>query len=88
MSPFGYKKVLIIGATSGIGEALAEKFVREGIEVVTTGRREDRLKVFTEKNGGSYEVFDITKLQEIPQFVEKYVFIILPPDEIPTMKMC
>ncbi|KAK6502908.1 hypothetical protein TWF481_007949 [Arthrobotrys musiformis] len=71
MSNFNYKKVLIVGATSGIGQALAERFIKEGIQVVITGRREDRLKAFTEQNGGSYEVFDITKLQEIPKFVEK-----------------
>ncbi|RVD88391.1 uncharacterized protein DFL_002578 [Arthrobotrys flagrans] len=71
MASFNYKKVLIIGATSGIGEALAERFVKEGIQVVVTGRREDRLKAFTEQNVGAYEAFDITKLQEIPKFVEK-----------------
>ncbi|KAK6351005.1 hypothetical protein TWF718_004183 [Orbilia javanica] len=71
MSNFNYKKVLIIGATSGIGQALAEKFLKEGIQVVVTGRREDRLRTFAEQNGGAYEVFDLTKLQDIPKFVEK-----------------
>ncbi|KAK6361758.1 hypothetical protein TWF730_005473 [Orbilia blumenaviensis] len=71
MSNFNYKKILIIGATSGIGQALAEKFIEQGIQVVVTGRREDRLKTFTEQKGGSYEVFDLTKLQEIPSFVDK-----------------
>ncbi|KAK6534413.1 hypothetical protein TWF281_005738 [Arthrobotrys megalospora] len=71
MSNFNYKKVLIIGATSGIGQALAERFIKEGIQVVVTGRREDRLKTFTDQNGGAYEVFDITRLEDIPQFVEK-----------------
>ncbi|KAF3933491.1 hypothetical protein ABW19_dt0208035 [Dactylella cylindrospora] len=71
MLPFTYNKVLVIGATSGIGQALATKFVQEGIEVVITGRREERLKAFVGEHGGSYEVFDITKLNEIPQFIEK-----------------
>ncbi|EPS43942.1 hypothetical protein H072_2189 [Dactylellina haptotyla CBS 200.50] len=71
MSNFNYNKVLIIGATSGIGQALAAKFIKEGIKVVITGRREDRLKAFTAENGGDFEVFDITQLSDIPQFVEK-----------------
>ncbi|KAF3280270.1 hypothetical protein TWF970_003013 [Orbilia oligospora] len=71
MSNFNYKKVLVIGATSGIGQALAERFLKEGIQVVVTGRREDRLRAFTEQNGGAYEVFDTTKLQDIPKFVER-----------------
>ena len=37
------KKVIIIGATSGIGKGLAERFLREGNTVGITGRREDKL---------------------------------------------
>ncbi|KAJ6262264.1 hypothetical protein Dda_3070 [Drechslerella dactyloides] len=71
MSGFNYKKVLVTGATSGIGKAFAERLVKEGIAVVVTGRREDRLKAFVEQNGGDYEAFDLAKLGEIPQFVAK-----------------
>ncbi|MCB0260950.1 MAG: SDR family NAD(P)-dependent oxidoreductase [Calditrichae bacterium] len=38
------KKAIIIGATSGIGRALAEKLSREGYELGLTGRREALLK--------------------------------------------
>ena len=38
------KKVIIIGATSGIGKGLAERFLREGNTVGITGRREDKLQ--------------------------------------------
>ena len=34
------KKVIIIGATSGIGKGLAERFLREGNTVGITGRRD------------------------------------------------
>jgi Short-chain alcohol dehydrogenase of unknown specificity len=37
------KIALITGATSGIGEAAAVKFAEKGIDVIVTGRREERL---------------------------------------------
>ena len=40
------KVVLITGATSGFGEATAERFVKEGYSVVITGRRKERLDAF------------------------------------------
>ncbi|MFM7727670.1 MAG: SDR family NAD(P)-dependent oxidoreductase, partial [Flavobacteriales bacterium] len=34
---------LITGATSGFGKATAERFAREGWNIIITGRREERL---------------------------------------------
>ncbi|KAI5863824.1 hypothetical protein GGS23DRAFT_515892 [Durotheca rogersii] len=45
MAPL-YEKALIVGATSGIGEALAAKLLAEGTSVVVTGRRRERLDAF------------------------------------------
>ena len=43
------KVVVITGASSGIGKALAEKYAQEGWNLVLAARREDRLKELQEK---------------------------------------
>ena len=43
------KIVLITGATSGFGEATAEKFARAGYKVIITGRRKERLDALKER---------------------------------------
>ncbi len=68
MAPL-YKKALIVGATSGIGKALAAKLVREGTPVIITGRRRERLDAFVAEHGSgnaSAVALDITQLNEIP----------------------
>lgn len=68
-----YNKVLIIGATSGIGLAYAEQVIQDGKKVIITGRRKENLDEFVSKHGSDKVdaiPFDITKLQEIPKFVE------------------
>ncbi|KAF2092029.1 short-chain dehydrogenase/oxidoreductase [Saccharata proteae CBS 121410] len=69
--PFPYKKVLVVGATSGIGEALATKLVSQGIKVVVAGRRKEKLDAFVRTHGSdkaSAVVFDVTQLAQIPSF--------------------
>ncbi|KAG0137822.1 hypothetical protein HOY82DRAFT_546799 [Tuber indicum] len=75
---FAYKSILVVGATSGIGYGLSEKFLAEGRKVVLVGRRKDRLEEFVEKYEGKYGkemmgyyVFDVTKLEEIGSWVER-----------------
>jgi short-subunit dehydrogenase involved in D-alanine esterification of teichoic acids len=74
--PFNYKKVLVVGATSGIGKALATKMVSDGIFVIAVGRRKERLDAFVEKHGkdkADAVEFDITKLADIPQFAANII---------------
>lgn len=58
------KKVIIIGATSGIGKGLAERFLREGNTVGITGRREDKLQEICSQNKNCFIVFPM--LPKIP----------------------
>ena len=73
--PFQYKKVLVVGATSGIGQSLASRFVQEGSYVIAVGRRKEKLEEFVHEHGhdkASAVPFDTTELQKIPNFVTKY----------------
>ena len=71
------KKVLITGATSGIGKATAERFAKRGFDLIITGRREDRLNTIAEKLRKKYAVkvfelvFDIRQLKEVKKAVAK-----------------
>lgn len=72
--PFPYKTVLITGATSGIGLALAERMISAGIFVITIGRRKDRLEALAEKYGSekvAAEPFDVSDLDAMPAWVEQ-----------------
>jgi NADP-dependent 3-hydroxy acid dehydrogenase YdfG len=68
---FSYKHVLLIGATSGIGKAMANRLVQAGLKVTAVGRRRDRLDEFVKKYGENKArgvVFDISNLEAIPKF--------------------
>ncbi|KAL4979711.1 hypothetical protein BDW66DRAFT_157162 [Aspergillus desertorum] len=68
---FPYKHILVIGATSGIGRAMAERFVENGAKVTVVGRRKERLDAFVSKYGedkAQSMVFDITQTDKIPEF--------------------
>ena len=53
----------MVGATSGIGEALAHKMASSNIHVIAVGRRQSRLDAFTAQHGASASssyAFDIS----------------------------
>ncbi len=54
--------ILITGATSGFGQATARRFVKEGWEVIGTGRRAERLEALAQELGSAFHgaAFDVT----------------------------
>ena len=66
------KKVLITGATGGIGNALVEKFYNLGSQIVATGTNElklENLKSIYPKI--HIEKFKLDEHEKIEQFIEK-----------------
>lgn len=72
---FPYKHLLVIGATAGIGKALAARLVESGAKVTVVGRRQDLLDEFLHTVGAARvkgERFDIGELAQIPDFAARY----------------
>lgn len=73
---YSEKTALITGATSGFGAAIAERFTREGMRVIITGRRADRLEELKEKLIRSHGVeiltlnFDVRNKLEVDAAME------------------
>ncbi|KAE8383007.1 CobW/HypB/UreG, nucleotide-binding domain-containing protein [Aspergillus bertholletiae] len=70
---FPYKHFLLIGATSGIGRAMADRLIESGAKVTAVGRRQDRLDEFVRQHGedkASAIAFDISKTDQAPQFAK------------------
>ena len=65
------KTALITGATSGIGEAVAEAFAKEKFRLILTGRRVERLNSLTSRLVKKYEVnvlplnFDVREMVQV-----------------------
>ncbi|MDV6238228.1 SDR family NAD(P)-dependent oxidoreductase [Trueperella bernardiae] len=50
---------LVTGASSGIGAAAVRAFAKDGVRVIATARREDRLRTLAEETGCEYLVADL-----------------------------
>ncbi|EXJ71736.1 uncharacterized protein A1O5_05545 [Cladophialophora psammophila CBS 110553] len=70
---FAYKQVLLVGATAGIGAAMADRLVQQGTKVIAVGRRQERLDLFVQKHGkgnaGAIR-FDIRERENMDKFVQ------------------
>src|SRR5688500_17467677 len=73
--------ILITGATSGFGKAIAEKFAAAGDHLIITGRRENRLKDLEKSLTAQFRVrvlplvFDVQDKQQVNAAIN-----ILPPE--------
>ncbi|KAF3012588.1 hypothetical protein G7054_g14235 [Neopestalotiopsis clavispora] len=73
---FTYKTVLMVGCTSGIGLALAERMIENGVFVIGTGRRKDKLDEFVAKHGADKAAgsqFDITNLDGVKDWAASVI---------------
>ena len=66
------KKILITGATGGIGNCLVEKFHKLGSKIVATGTNEEKLDRLPTKFSNIYiEKFKLDEHEKIESFVDK-----------------
>ena len=77
---FKNKVVVITGASSGIGEAAAEKFAKKGAHIVLVARRKDKLEE-VEKKLSKYsiktliQICDVSDKEQVKQMSEKVIEI-------------
>jgi len=69
------KIVLVTGATSGFGKAIATRFAKNGYDVCITGRRNERLEELKQELEENYKVqvialqFDVRSREEVTQAI-------------------
>ena len=69
MINFKNKKILITGATGGIGGALVKKFVSLGGDVLGTGTNVEKLDLIKKENTNlKVKKFDISEHSKIEEF--------------------
>jgi NADP-dependent 3-hydroxy acid dehydrogenase YdfG len=80
--PFAYKTVLVTGATSGIGRALAEQMADSGVFVIAVGRRAGILNDMVAAHGAdrmAAEPYDVTDLAGMAEWTTKSAISTLLP---------
>ncbi|MBB4824108.1 NAD(P)-dependent dehydrogenase (short-subunit alcohol dehydrogenase family) [Sporosarcina luteola] len=73
---FQGKVMIVTGGSSGMGKAMATKFVQEGADVIITGRDLDRLHMANEEMQGRASVFqmdvrDVDSVQALVDFADR-----------------
>jgi short-subunit dehydrogenase len=66
-------KVVIVGASSGMGEAMARQLAQEGADVAIVARREDELKRLAGEHPGKLRAYvhDVSNVDEVPALFER-----------------
>src|SRR5215469_13624331 len=69
------RKVLVMGGSSGIGEAAVRRFAAEGAAVAVAARREDRLnelckRVIADGGDAAYVICDVGNEESVAQAVD------------------
>ncbi len=59
MTSYKDKNIWIVGASSGIGEALARELAQRGAHIILSARSEDKLKAINESLGGAHSVIPV-----------------------------
>ena len=67
------KKVIVTGATGGIGNAIVECFINHNAKVLATGTNDEKLRLLNTKYNNIFtKKFDISNHEEIEIFVEHF----------------
>jgi 3-hydroxy acid dehydrogenase/malonic semialdehyde reductase len=86
MNRLAGKRVLITGASAGIGEACARHFAAQGCDLLLSARRLDRIRALAERLAGEHgvharaDVMDVTDRRSVEQYVDHLVTDGLVPD--------
>lgn len=65
------KKIIITGGGRGLGASMAEKFVKEGADVLIVGRTEKTVKDTAERIGCKYMTLDVSKAETFADFIHR-----------------
>src|SRR6202012_3014225 len=65
------KVAIVTGATSGIGEKIAEVFVEQGATVIATGRRETEGAILRQRLGLTFIRSDVSKDDDVAALFEE-----------------
>ena len=65
---FKNKKVLITGASGGIGKTLVEKFINNGAKLIITSSNQDKLNILKNHYGNNhlYYLLDLSNTNKLP----------------------
>ncbi len=73
----GKKKVLIYGASGGLGSAICKEFDKNGFDIILSGRSLDKLKKIKKENGLNGEIRDFSITDEVDHTIFNDVDVVV-----------